>query len=189
MGWWFNGCVGIKQFWWGISDKNNIHSFHLYMISGNRDEAWPKYLVWPIPVRFMLGWPGGTWPACCHWLDTGTVDGRCPIMSVLTQSYQCGMWFVCSTFRELAVSNLGQPLFYLSIMWSRCRNAYRDLWIMTIGHLGTNFSEILIEILILLIKEIHLKVLSVKWWPFCLCLNVLTYWGISNMAAILQTAP
>ena len=33
---------------------------------------------------------------------------------------------------ELAVSNLGQLLFCLSITWSRCRNAYRDLWIMTI---------------------------------------------------------
>ena len=53
-------------------------------------------------------------------------------MSVLNQSYQCGTWFVCSILRELAVSNLGQPLFCLSITWSRCRNAYRDLWIMTI---------------------------------------------------------
>ena len=25
------------------------------MISGNRDEAWPMYLAWPIPERFMLG--------------------------------------------------------------------------------------------------------------------------------------
>ena len=54
-------------------------------------------------------------------------------MSVLTQSYQCGTWFVCSILRELAVSNLGQPLLCLSITWSRCRNAYRDLWIMTIA--------------------------------------------------------
>ena len=54
-------------------------------------------------------------------------------MSVLTQWYQCGTWFVCSILRELAVSNLGQPLFCLSITWSRYRNAYRDLWIMTIG--------------------------------------------------------
>ena len=53
-------------------------------------------------------------------------------MSVLTQSYQCGTWFVCSILRELAVSNLGQPLFCLSITWSRYRNAYRDLWIVTI---------------------------------------------------------
>ena len=113
--------------------KNNIHSFHLSMISGNCDEAWPMYLVWPISERFMLGQSGGTWPACCHWPNTGRVDARCPIMSVLTQSYQCGTWFVCSILRELAVSNLGQPLFCLSITWSRCRNAYRDLWIMTIG--------------------------------------------------------
>ena len=62
----------------------------------------------------------------------GRVDARRPIMSVLTQSYQCCMWFVCSILRELAVSNLGQLLFCLSITWSRCRNAYRDLWIMTI---------------------------------------------------------
>ena len=103
------------------------------MISGNRDEAWPMYLVWPISERFVLGLSGGTWPACCHWPNTGRVDARCPIMSVLTQSYQCGTWFVCSILRELAVSNLGQPLFCLSITWSRCRNAYRDLWIMTIG--------------------------------------------------------
>ena len=54
-------------------------------------------------------------------------------MSVLTQSYQCGTWFVCSILRELAVSNLGQPLFCLPITWSRYRNAYRDLWIMTIA--------------------------------------------------------
>ena len=102
------------------------------MISGNRDEAWPMYLVWPISERFVLGQSGGTWPACCHWPNTGRVDARCPIMSVLTQSYQCGTWFVCSILRELAVSNQGQPLFCLSITWSRCRNAYRDLWIMTI---------------------------------------------------------
>ena len=54
-------------------------------------------------------------------------------MSVLTQWYQCGTWFVCSILRELAVSNLCQPLFCLSITWSRYRNAYRDLWIMTIN--------------------------------------------------------
>ena len=133
MGWRFDGSVGIEQFWWGILDKNNIHSFHLCMISGNHDEAWPMYLAWPISERFMLGRYGGTWHACCHWPNTGRVDGRCPIMSVLTQSYQCGTWFVWSTLPELAVCNLGQLLFCLTITWSRCRNAYRDLWIMTIN--------------------------------------------------------
>ena len=132
MGWCFDGFVRIEQFWWRILDKNNIHSFHLCMISGNQDEAWPTYHAWPISERFMIGWFGGTCPACCHWLNTGTIGGSCPIMFVLTQSYQCDTWFSCSTLRELAVSNLGQPLFCRAITWSRCRNAYRDLWIMTI---------------------------------------------------------
>ena len=92
----------------------------------------------------MLGQSGDTWPACCHWPNTGRVDARCPIMSVLAQSYQCGTWFVCSILRELAVSNLGQPLFCLSITWSRCRNAYRDLWIMTIDVMwGSSYSRTL----------------------------------------------
>ena len=90
------------------------------MISGNRDEAWSMYHhVWPISEGFTLGWSGGTWPACCHWLNTGKVDGPCPIMSVLIQSYPCDTWFVCSILRELAVSNLGQLLFCLSITWPR----------------------------------------------------------------------
>ena len=132
MGWWFDGSVRRQQFWWGIFDKKNIHSFHLCMISGHHDEAWPMYHVWPIFQRFMLGWSDGTWPACCHWLSTGKVDRPCPIMFVLIQSYPCGM-FVCNSLWEFAVSNLGQLLFCLSIAWSRCRNAYQDLWIMTIA--------------------------------------------------------
>ena len=41
------------------------------------------------------------------------------------------------------------------------------------GPLGTNFSEILIEIHAFSFKEMHLKMLSGKWRPFCLGLNVL----------------
>ena len=74
-----------------------------------------------------LGWSGGKLPACCHCLNTGTGDGRCPIIFVLTQSYACDTWFVCSNLRELAVSNVGQLLFCLWITWPRCRNIYRDL--------------------------------------------------------------
>ena len=45
--------------------------------------------------------------------------------------------------------------------------------ILIIGPLGTNFSEILIEILTFSFKKTLLKMLSVKWRPFCLDLNVL----------------
>ena len=46
--------------------------------------------------------------------------------------------------------------------------------ILSIGNLGTNFSEILIEILAFSFKNLHLKVSSGKWRPCCLGPNVLT---------------
>ena len=51
------------------------------------------------------------------------------------------------------------------------------IWInagmLLIGPLGTNFSEILIEILTFSFKKMRLKVSSAKWRPLCLSLNVL----------------
>ena len=47
--------------------------------------------------------------------------------------------------------------------------------ILSIGPLGTNFSEILIEIYIFSFKKMRLKMLSAKWWPFCLSLSVLSH--------------
>ena len=44
-----------------------------------------------------------------------------------------------------------------------------------IGPLGTNFSEILLGILTFSFKKMCLKVWSVKWQPFCLCLNVVIF--------------
>ena len=45
--------------------------------------------------------------------------------------------------------------------------------ILLIGPLGTNFSEILIKILVFSFKKMHLKMSSGKWRPSCLGLNVL----------------
>ena len=46
--------------------------------------------------------------------------------------------------------------------------------ILLIRPLGTNFSEILIGIQTFSFKKMYLKMLSAKWQPFCLGLNVLT---------------
>ena len=46
--------------------------------------------------------------------------------------------------------------------------------ILLIKPFGTNFSEILIEIHTFSFKKMHLKLLSAKWRPFCLGLNVLS---------------
>ena len=45
--------------------------------------------------------------------------------------------------------------------------------ILLFGPLGSNFSEILIEILTCSFKKIRLKVSSAKWRPYCLGLNAL----------------
>ena len=50
---------------------------------------------------------------------------------------------------------------------------WNNAGILSIGPLGTNFSEILIEILTFPFKKMRLKVLSAKWRPFCLGLNVI----------------
>ena len=50
---------------------------------------------------------------------------------------------------------------------------WNNAGILSFGLLGTNFSEILIEILTFSFKKMRLKVSSAKWWPFCHGLNVL----------------
>ena len=52
-------------------------------------------------------------------------------------------------------------------------NQWTNAKILLIGPLGTNFSEILIEIITFVFKIMCLKVSSAKWWPCCLGLNVL----------------
>ena len=48
-----------------------------------------------------------------------------------------------------------------------------------------NFSEIPIEIHTFSLKKIHLKMASEKWHPFCICLNVLRLWPLSDMSVVL----
>ena len=49
---------------------------------------------------------------------------------------------------------------------------WTNVGIVLIGPLGTNFSEMLIEIHTFSFKKIHFKMSSGKWRPFCLGLNV-----------------
>ena len=52
--------------------------------------------------------------------------------------------------------------------------------IFLIGPLGTNFSEILIEILTFSFKKMRLQVSSAKRRPFCLGLDVLRCWDFHS---------
>ena len=59
--------------------------------------------------------------------------------------------------------------------------------ILLIRPLGTNFSEILIEILIFSFKKMRSKVLSAKRRPFCIGLNVLRTRGCCTFGTWLMT--
>ena len=50
---------------------------------------------------------------------------------------------------------------------------WTNAWILLVRPLGTNFSEFLIVIHTFSFNEMHLKMASAKWRPFCLGLNVL----------------
>ena len=57
----------------------------------------------------------------------------------------------------------------------RCKAIiWTNTGILLIGPLGISFSEILTEFYIFSFKQMHLKMPSGKWWPFCLWLNVLS---------------
>ena len=45
--------------------------------------------------------------------------------------------------------------------------------ILLIGHMGTNFSETLIEIYTFSFKKMHFKISFADWWIWCIGLNVL----------------
>ena len=57
---------------------------------------------------------------------------------------------------------------------------WNNAGILLIEPLGTNFSEIYIEILTFSFNKMRLKVSSAKWRPFCLGLNVLTKFYITT---------
>ena len=63
-------------------------------------------------------------------------------------------------------------------MTCRLLSAKAIIWsnagILSIGPMGTNFSEILIEIHTFSFKKMHLKMSSGKWRPFCVVLDVLS---------------
>ena len=87
-------------------------------------------------------------------------------LNVLT--YWSWVKHICiSTLTIIGSDNGLSPDRCQAIIWT-------NAGILLIGSLGTNWSEILIEIYTFLLRKMHLKMLSGIWQPFCPCLNVLT---------------
>ena len=72
-----------------------------------------------------------------------------------------------SKFTTIGSDNGLSPIRRQAIIWT-------NAGILLIRTLGTNFSEILIQIHTFSNKKMHLKMSSGKWRPFCLGLNVLS---------------
>ena len=110
-------------------------------------------------------------------------------LSAITRPLQC-------LLQNTVLINIAQCVVYVLIHWGRVTHIcvskvtiivsdnglaperrqaiiWTNAGILLIGPLGTNFSEILIEILIFSFKKMCFKVSSAKWRPFCLGLNVL----------------
>ena len=69
---------------------------------------------------------------------------------------------------HICVGNLTIIGQHQAIIWTKAGT-------LLIGPLWTNFSEIQIQILTFSFKKMSLKMLSAKWRPFCLDLNVSTF--------------
>ena len=92
----------------------------------------------------------------------GTPDNEGPVLTHLG-------WVshICASKLTSIVSDNGLSLGRRqAIIWT-------NAWILLIGPLGTNSSEIIIGIRTFWFNEMRLKMSSGKWLPFCLDLNVL----------------
>ena len=166
----------------GLNELNILSSLHTYkLILKNR--SWE----WKVSVRLMA-----QQRFCIHhfgvmaWCQLGTSPPTLqiswhnkPLLLALVNWYQlhdCNLlltlwgWVthMCLSKHTITSSDNGlSPDRHQAIIWT-------NAGILLIGPLGTNFSEILIEIYTFSFKKTHLKMSSVKGQPFCLGLNVLT---------------
>ena len=132
-------------------------------------------------------------------LSQGLIHMICKVRALILSMFQCSL-FTGACGCIYALTHWGQVTHTcvgnLTIIGSdhglspgRCRAiTWTNVGILLIGPLGTNFSEMLIEIHTFSFKKIHLTMSSGKWQPFCLGLNVLMNWfiGLGNGLSPLQ---
>ena len=124
---------------------------------------------------WLVGFPlvfRGHWQSLCTALTAGKLVGSLPVVRAVQRDCQLTHWgrvtHICVANLTIIGSDNGlSPGWRQAITWT-------NVGILLIGPLGTNFSEILIEIHTFSFKKIHLKLSSAKWGPFCLSLNVLS---------------
>ena len=105
---------------------------------------------------------------CCFRLFKSIKSAWIPIWWLSALTHWCRVTHICvSNLTFIGSDNGLSP-------GRRQANIWTKAGILLIGPSGTNFSEILIEILAFSFKKMRLKASSAKWQPYCLGLNVLT---------------
>ena len=139
----------IPPLCWDVSDITKYLTytgFHLVWLITFQNKSYMSVATREVNPLAYVGWVGEM--SLTHW---GRVSHICT----------GNLTIICS-------DNGLVPVWHQAIIWT-------NAGILLIGPLGTNFSEIFIEILIVSFKKMHLKVPSVEWRPFCLGLNVLKW--------------
>ena len=108
-----------------------------------------------------------------HWIPASFLPSECTASIGFVSLYLLTHWgrvtHICVGKLTIIGSDNGlSPGRHQAIIWT-------NAGILLIGPLGTNFNEILIKIHTFSFKNIHLKMSSGKWRPFCLSLNVLMW--------------
>ena len=113
------------------------------------------------------------WLWDCHW---GMMHGLLAACHWLALTHWSWVMHICiSNLTFIGSDNGLSPGRHQAIIWT-------NAGILWIGPLGINFSENWIRIQTFSFQKMHLKMLSVKWCPFCLGLNVFTWMGVIETA-------
>ena len=139
--------------------------FKIYNLQANLSDWWLRYLSWNCPqMNVNIGSGNDLVPSGGHY------QSQCWPRSMSTRSCILTHWGRVTHIylRNLTIIGSDNGLSLgrrQAIIWT-------NAWISIIEPLGTYFSEIAIGIQSFSFKKMHFK-MSVKWHPFCLCLNVL----------------
>ena len=97
------------------------------------------------------------------------ISGCMHLLTILALTHWSRLTHICvSNLTIIGPDNGLSPGWRQAIIWT-------NAGILLIRPWGTNFSEILIGIQTFSFKKMHLKMLSAKWRPFSLGLNVLKH--------------
>ena len=136
----------------------------------------PSYTTYCYFSPYGVYWLGSVWSVMYRSLQLLDAFSIYHIRHIIRWATPLTHWGratrICVGKLTIIVSNNG--------LWPGRRQAiiWTSAGILIIRPLGTNFSEILIRNQTFSLRKMHLKISSAKWRPFCLGLNVLTFWGL-----------